>query len=240
VQPQVFLVMLVRFPDFERIARNDRWRDAIANGQFLLFRRDAYDAIDGHEAVRDEVAEDLALAQHVKRAGLSLRIRSAEGDLATRMYRSLGQLVEGWSKNIVMGGLQAFPVALRPLVPPASFFGGIVLWLLAPAALVILGLGGASGLLDAPPVVGGEAAGVSSGAGFVVSTVLTWAVAVYGLSAVLWSWFTHRMGAPAAYGLLYPLGAAVGSYIFLRAWVRGRTVEWKGRRYRLPPVGERA
>ena len=129
VQPQVFLVMLVRFPDFERLARNDRWRDAIANGQFLLFRRPAYEAIGGHASVRDEVAEDLALAQQVKRAGLRLRIRSAEQDLATRMYRSLGQLVEGWSKNIVMGGLQAFPRALRPLVPAASFVGGILLWL---------------------------------------------------------------------------------------------------------------
>ena len=48
------------------------------------------------------------------------------------------------------------------------------------------------------------------------------------------------MGAPFVYGLLYPLGAGVGSFIFLRAWVRGRTVEWKGRRYRLPAVSERA
>ena len=219
VQPQVFLVMLLRFPDFERVARNDRWRDAIANGQFLLFRAGAYTRIGGHESVRDEVAEDLALAQRVKRAGLRLRIRSAEHDLATRMYRSLGQLVEGWSKNIVMGGLQSFPPVLRPLVPPASFFGGIGLWIVAPLVLLLraTGLGP-----DLPP------------------GLVLWAATVYGLSAVLWCWFTRAMKAPLAYGLLYPLGAAVGSFIFLRAWIRGRTVEWKGRRYRLPPLSERA
>jgi chlorobactene glucosyltransferase len=222
VQPQIFLLMLIRFPDFERIARNHRWRDAIANGQFLLFRREAYEAIGGHEAVKDEVAEDLALAQHVKRSGLRLRIRSAEHDLATRMYRSLPQLVEGWSKNIVMGGLQSFPPMLRPLVPAASFLGGVTLWLAAPLVLVLACVDGAVG------------------AGLVPTTLLTWAAAVYAVSVVLWAWFTRRMGAPAWYGILYPLGAAAGSFIFLRAWVRGRTVEWKGRTYRLRPLSERA
>jgi chlorobactene glucosyltransferase len=224
VQPQIFLLMLIRFPDFERVARNDRWRDAIANGQFLLFRREAYEAIGGHEAVRDEVAEDLALAQHVKRAGLRLRIRSAEADLATRMYRSLGQLVEGWSKNIVMGGLQSFPRALRAVIPPVSFFGGVGLWLVAPAVLLVVGAGALS-----PEI-----------AGVVPGPLLVWALTVYSLSAATWAYFIHRMCAPWEFGLLYPLGAVVVSFIFLRAWIRGRDVEWKGRRYRLRPVSERA
>lgn len=228
VQPQIFLLMLLRFPDFERVARNDRWRDAIANGQFMLFRRPAYEAIGGHTAVRDEVAEDLALAQHVKRAGLRLRIRSTETDLSTRMYRSLGQLVEGWSKNIVMGGLQSFPAAVRPIVPVVSFLGGIGLWLVAPTVLVA-----AATCEQLLPGASWSAAGVPPG-------LLQWAVAVYLTSALLWGWFTRRMGAPFYYGCLYPMGAAVGSFIFLRAWIRGRTVEWKGRRYRLRPVSQRA
>ena len=37
--------------------------DKIANGQCMFFRRDAYDAMGGHAAVRGKVAEDLALAQ---------------------------------------------------------------------------------------------------------------------------------------------------------------------------------
>jgi chlorobactene glucosyltransferase len=219
VQPQIFLAMLLRFPDFERIAKNARWRDAIANGQYLLFRRSAYEAIDGHEAVRDEVVEDLALAQHVKRAGLRLRIRGAETDLATRMYRSLPHLIEGWSKNIVMGGLQSFPGWMRPLVAPVSVVGGVLLWLVAPVVLVADLLGGPFG--------------------WVSGDVTAWAATVYGLSVVLWARFSRRMGAPGRYGLIYPLGAAVGSFIFLRSWVRGRNVTWKGRNYRLRPASER-
>jgi chlorobactene glucosyltransferase len=215
VQPQIFFIMLFRFPRFEQTARNARWRDAVANGQYLLFRRAAYDRIGGHASVKDEVVEDLALAQNVKRAGLRLRIRGADSELATRMYRSLGQLVDGWSKNILIGGLQSVPVWMRPLVPPVSFATGVALWLAPPAALGVSLVGG-----------GGEA-------------LLLWSGTVYGLSALLWGLFTRQMGAPAWHGLLYPLGAAVGAFIFLRSWRAGRRVSWKGRRYQLPHVSER-
>jgi chlorobactene glucosyltransferase len=215
VQPQIFFMMLVRFPRFERTAMNDRWRDAIANGQFMLFRREAYDRIGGHEVVRDEVVEDLALAQHVKRAGLRLRVRSAETCLSTRMYRSLRELVAGWSKNIVVGGLQSLPAWLRPATPPVALLTGVALWL-APPVVLLLALAGS----------GGEA-------------LLLWSGAVCAVSALMWAVFTRQMGAPAAYGLLYPLGALVGAYIFVRSWTGGRRVSWKGRRYELPPLSER-
>lgn len=216
VQPQVFLTMACRFPRFESLARSRRWRDAIANGQFLLFRREVYDAFGGHEAVKDEVVEDLALAQVVKRAGYALRIRRAEADLATRMYRSLPHLVEGWSKNIVRGGLQTFPRVLRPFIAPLSLTSGVGLWLVPPLALLLSSIG----------VLG--------------SAWLIWSAVVCGVSVVLWMHFTRRMGAPAAYGLLYPLGALIGIHIFLLSWSRGRRIVWKGRSYELPPVSGRA
>ena len=84
VQPQIFLLMLFRFPDFERAVRNPRWRDAIANGQYILFTQGAYYEIGGHVSVRGEVVEDMALAMLVKREGKRLRIRSAVDDLQTR------------------------------------------------------------------------------------------------------------------------------------------------------------
>ena len=219
VQPQIFLVMLFRFPDFERAAKNGRWRDAIANGQYLLFPRASYTALGGHPAVKDEVVEDLALAQLVKRKEQRLRIRSAESDFATRMYRSLAQIVEGWSKNIVIGGLQSVPALLRPVVPPVALMSGVALWLAPPVVLVLSAIGWA---------VGGS------------GPLLTWSATVCLISVLSWSIFTHQMRAPAAYGMLYPLGAAVGVYIFVRSWIGGRNVEWKGRRYRVRAVGERA
>ncbi len=215
VQPQVFLLMVFRFPRFEAIAKNGRWRDAIANGQFIMFPRAAYDTIGGHEAVHDEVVEDLALAQLVKREGMALRIRRAEDDLATRMYRSLRELVSGWSKNVVIGGLQSVPAPIRPVLLPVSLLVGVGLWIAPPLALVVALWGfGSSGLL-------------------------AWAATVYALSAIIFALFSRMMRCPALYGLLYPLGAAVGTYIFVVAWVRGTRVQWKGRTYDVRPASER-
>jgi len=215
VQPQIFLMMLFRYPRLEHMAKDAHWRHGIANGQYMLFRRAAYDALGGHGSVRDEVAEDLALAQRVKRSGMQLRIRRAERDLATRMYRSLGQMVEGWSKNLVMGGLQSVPPALRPLAIPASLLVGVTLWIVPPVAL------------------GAALAGVAGDA------LLTWSAVATAIGVLVWTVFSLLMGVAPGYGLFYPLGACVASGILARSWLRGRNVEWKGRRYTLPPLSSR-
>lgn len=240
VQPQIFLTMLFRFPNFERTARNRRWRDAIANGQFMLFSRSAYDAIGGHECVRDEVVEDLALAQHVKRAGLQLRVRSAETALATRMYRSLGDLLEGWTKNIVLGGQQSLPAVLRPIAAPAAFFSGVVIWLTAPAVLLLWTMGGAFSFGGVDLAVEGTALATDAAAVGSGGALLTWALVVYLLNTITWGYFAVRMGVAAGYAPLHPLGAGVTAWIFLRAWRRGRRVVWKGREYMVPEMSERA
>ena len=216
VQPQIFMMMLIRYPRLEQMATDAHWRNGIANGQYLLFRRAAYDALGGHESVRDEVAEDLALAQRVKRSGMKLRIRRADADLATRMYRSLSHMVEGWSKNLVMGGLQSVPPPLRPIAVPASFLAGVTLWIAPPVALLAAALFG----------VGGDA-------------LLTWSATATAIGVLVWTIFSLLMGVAPGYGLLYPLGAGVAAGIFLRSWIRGRDVEWKGRRYRLRPLSDR-
>jgi len=215
VQPQMFLTLIFRFFDVERAAATGRWRGAIANGQFLLFRREVYERLGGHAAVKDEVAEDLVFAQIVVRSGRRLCLRMAETAFATRMYRSLGEIVAGWSKNFIMGGLATMPPRLRPLVVPVSTVAGATLWLVPPVALVAA-LGG----------VGGEG-------------LLAWALVTVAASLVLWTNLTRSMGAPLAYGLLYPLGAAVGMAIFLLSWWRGRRVVWKGRSYVLRALSER-
>jgi GT2 family glycosyltransferase len=74
---------------------------AAANGQFLMIRRDAYDAIGGHAAVAGEVLEDVALAQLVKRAGLGLYFAPGEQIARVRMYASFRAMWEGWSKNLL-------------------------------------------------------------------------------------------------------------------------------------------
>jgi chlorobactene glucosyltransferase len=226
VQPQVFFTMIIRFWNVERWIAAGRWREVIANGQYMLFRREAYRALDGHRAVRREVVEDLAMAQHVVRSGRRLAIRMAEDDFATRMYTSLGELVRGWGKNLHTGGQQSFPPWLRPAIPVLSVVGGAYLWLLPPAVL----LAGLAGLLG--PV---QVAAVGGG---VADTVVTWAALVVLLSLGIWAAVYHRMGAGLGYALAYPLGAAVSVWIYARSWRNGRNVEWKGRRYRLQEIPE--
>ena len=74
---------------------------AAANGQYLLIRRDVYDAVGGHVAVAHAILEDVELAKLVKHAGYKLQFRVSDA-VRTRMYHSFGQMWEGWTKNLAL------------------------------------------------------------------------------------------------------------------------------------------
>jgi chlorobactene glucosyltransferase len=208
VMPQIWLLLGVRYHP-RRVNRARRERDVIANGQFILTTRDAYDAVGTHAAVRHEVAEDLALAQAYLREGRRLHFAFAERLMETRMYRSLPQLVEGWSKNVYLGGRRSFPgePRLRALVP-LMLIAALGFWLVPPALLLARGGG-----LDIGPL--GPAALVATG-----MSVLFWALMAYGMKI------------PLRYGLGYPAGALMALFIVLRSTWRGeRRIEWRGRVY---------
>jgi hypothetical protein len=82
---------------------------AAANGQYLLISRAAYDAAGGHAAVGTSLLEDVALARRVKTSGRKIFFRYGADVVRTRMYRSFGQLQEGWTKNLTL----LFPSPLR-------------------------------------------------------------------------------------------------------------------------------
>lgn len=71
-----------------------------AIGQFLLFRREAYERIGGYAAVRGHGTDDLALARLVKQYALPWRLADGGEVTSTRMYRSFRQAYEGFSKNL--------------------------------------------------------------------------------------------------------------------------------------------
>jgi glycosyltransferase involved in cell wall biosynthesis len=73
---------------------------AAANGQFLMIRRDVYDAIGGHAGVAGEVLEDVAIAMRVKAAGHRIWFASGKGIVRVRMYRSFDSMWQGWKKNL--------------------------------------------------------------------------------------------------------------------------------------------
>ena len=73
---------------------------AAANGQYLLIRRAVYERVGGHEAVRAEILEDVALARRVKAAGGRLLFLPGDPWVQTRMYRTFAEMWEGWTKNL--------------------------------------------------------------------------------------------------------------------------------------------
>lgn len=204
VMPQVMVMLGIRFAP-QLVNRATRPDQVVANGQFIMMPRASYDAIGGHAAVKDRVVEDLALAQRTVRLGRRLRIWYSGNLLTTRMYRGLGELIEGWSKNLYVGARDSAPEhPLARWLAPWSVLLLQLFWLLPLIAL---------------------AAGVAQAA----------AVVAVGVSAIFWCVVAAGMKIPAWYGLTFPLGAAVMSYIVARSiWRGSRRIEWRGRRYSTP------
>jgi hypothetical protein len=96
---------------------------AAANGQYILIRRDAYQAVGGHAAVAHTLLEDVALARLVKQAGFRIRFRLGHGRVRTRMYRTFSELREGWSKNLAALFPSATWLAVRRAVESAALYG---------------------------------------------------------------------------------------------------------------------
>ena len=99
VLPVVFAELARQYPPSKVSDQNSP--EAAANGQYMLIRREVYDAIGGHAAVASEILEDVALARLVKASGRNLRFRYSES-VRTRMYRNFAQLREGWTKNLAL------------------------------------------------------------------------------------------------------------------------------------------
>jgi len=208
VQPQVFAVMLSRYGGTEVVNESRRAIDKIANGQCLFVRRDAYDAIGGHASVRDKVAEDLALAQRFFQLGHRTTMILGMEQLSTRMYTSLSELIAGWGKNFYAGGIDSMPPgafgrAAFPLLLVSPWLSGLL-----PPILLALSLTGVLG-----------------------EGWLVWSALVAGANTLWWLGIYSALRMSPLYALLHPLGAAVLLYTSVRAIVRGRKVQWKGRDY---------
>lgn len=103
------------------------------NGQWLAFRRDAYDAIGGHAAVRGDVVEDMALVRRAKQHGLRVVPALAPALLDVRMYRDHAAMFTGFGRNIY------------PLLGASPLNAGLalLLFLAATALPFVLALAGA-------------------------------------------------------------------------------------------------
>ena len=210
VQPAIGQLVLAWFPA-KWINDPARPKAASANGPFLFFRRAAYEAIGGHEAVKGDIVEDLTLARRIKESGRRLSYVLGTGLQRLRMYTSLGEIWNGWSKNFYVGvGGNAVGAAIAVAGLLAVF---VLPWIAAPAAVAAF-------------LAGVPGAGVAAAFG----------VLAIG-AALAWRKVTDRLYAgDSGTAWLQALGFAVVAAILVNSTVRavtGRKVSWKGREQRI-------
>lgn len=184
-----------------------RWRGraVVAYGPCMLTSRDDYERAGGHAAVRSSVAEDLVLAGRYRDAGMPTTAWTGGTMVTFRMYPDgLGQLVEGWTKNMATGAT----VASRPAVLLTTA------WIASLAAVVA---GAVSAVVSCAG--GGDVPWSAAGAYVIAAASVRWATVRVG-----------RFSPWTAAAFPVPLAAFVG--VFARsAWrlVRGAPVRWRGR-----------
>ena len=213
VMPIVMTALSVGFSP--RKVNDPKSKDAIANGQFILIKSTVYHAIGGHESVKDRIVEDKALSEQVKWNGYRLIVANGHSVARTRMYTSLPEMWEGWTKNIYLGLRDRASLMLLGVF-------GVFLALVAALILPIWPLLGVFWFLQ--------------GGGWLALTVIAkslilWTIVIYARSRV-----SIGMGISPGYAFTLPLGAAVFAAMMLASTWRvlsGRGVTWKGRVYPL-------
>lgn len=141
VQPMAATMLMTLFP-LPKANDRDRPDGGFANGQFMLIRRSAYDAIGGHEAVKDKFVEDINIGRLIKKHELGLRVVVAPALARVRMYSSLPQIMRGWSR-IFYAAVNARPAILWGFAI-ALFLLSVFPWIVLPAC-GIAALVGAAG-----------------------------------------------------------------------------------------------
>jgi chlorobactene glucosyltransferase len=91
--------LLIVFPP-ERI-NNPSDKLSMANGQFILIRRDVYNAIEGHAGVKDRMMDDFSLAEIIKRAGYRIVVADGADVIRVRLYTNLREIWAGALKAAV-------------------------------------------------------------------------------------------------------------------------------------------
>jgi glycosyltransferase involved in cell wall biosynthesis len=114
----------------------------LVHGACILARRDVYQSVGGHAAIRAEILEDQRLAQLWReRGGRGLCVLGRDA-VRVRMYRSLGEIWLGFGKNFYPAFRSAWSFWSFLLLHAAIFLGPIVYLLIAPgyASLAALAL----------------------------------------------------------------------------------------------------
>ncbi|MGH9932867.1 MAG: glycosyltransferase [Pyrinomonadaceae bacterium] len=199
---------LIMFTILYRV-NNPKARGAVGIGGFFLMRRAILERVGNYEALRDEVLEDVRLAEMIKRAGGTMLSEYAPSLVSTRMYRNFGEMWECCTKSWFSGMKFSLPFAMSAVF-------SIYLIAVMPALVAIASLVGMATEADA---------GLWR---LFVPATLAWALQVLVLVMV-----GTRAEVSPAYALTAPLGLGVLYAMLFDSSMRikmGKGVRWKGRR----------
>ena len=182
--------------------------EAVVTGQFMLVRRQAYDAVGGHASVRTAICEDVELAKLMKRRGHRVLLLDGRRLLTTRMYDGWRTLWPGFAKNLT------------------EMLGGVPRSILI--AALALAVAGASVLLPIFYAVGCANGSKGACVGLAVASIGSTAVFALHIAGAV------HFEIPFWYGLLFPVAYVAGAFIALDSvrWRAKRRILWKGRVYR--------
>jgi chlorobactene glucosyltransferase len=183
-------------------------RGAFAMGGFMLLRRATYEAIGGHEGVRDRIIEDVALASRVKTRGFRLLVLPAPALVGTHYFGTFGEIWSGVRKYLYAS------IGFRParLAFYTVLFGG---WVFVPWIALLLGIAGFAG-----PATDGF-------------WLLPW-FGFAGVGCMVWmcGFIAYYTRTPLVYSLVLPLGTVfILCAVWSSAWAHhfGSGIRWKGR-----------
>jgi chlorobactene glucosyltransferase len=195
---------------YHRLRRPWSLTSGRASGAFILVDRAAYAAVGGHEAVRGSIIEDAELSLLVRRHGFATASLHGARAARVRMYASLAEIWDGWSKNTFVGMRHGYLETF--------------------AAIVVVGL-----VCVAPGALGVAAlAGLGSGWTWLQGLAIA-AWSLLGVSRLL---LRDLVPVPWWYLFGYPVGGMVVVGILLNSAYRhtvGGGVAWKGRHYAPAP-----
>ncbi|MEO8287551.1 MAG: glycosyltransferase family 2 protein [Chloroflexota bacterium] len=190
---------------------------AIANGQYIMVRRDVYDAVGGVERVKSKIAEDLEFGKAVKSDGYKLHLADGRHIMSVRMYTNFQEVWEGWSKNVVLS-MKGNP--LQAVLSVTGVFSIVGL----PFVLVRW----VSRLWKAANSTGNAQDKIAAGWATAISS---WFLA---LPLVYRFRIDQALGLSPLWTLTMPVGVATFGVLMLSSLIRiltGKGVTWKGRTY---------
>lgn len=119
---------------------------AAANGQFMLFPAKVYKHYLPHEVFKNHRVEDVAIIRFLKKEGYRVDTFLGKQNVSCRMYRRLGEAIEGFTKNIflffgnsiILTVLYALLITLGPLL--VVLYLPQIYWFVLAALIIIMRL----------------------------------------------------------------------------------------------------